>query len=314
MSDRHSKPFVEVKNGRMTERPWTPEGQLLLVEAFELFGEMHFGDAWTGDESSARRGIPNRPEPPRRPSPDSVVNVKDPNGKTREVRNAVRYRVDGRLVYLPYEDALQRYEGEKVDLMQQWEALCAAHQRYRDVEYRFRQVLNAGHVTASVLQQSGYTTRVPKSIWSGNGVTNVFETGKARFSAGDSYFPVKVDGTVIVPEHELQAYFATIAESVGEGTEDKSEVQQPSDSSSDGEVISTPVPSAAGRPTKYDWEGCWVEMSRITYFDGLPKTQAEMVGMLQDWFIGQIGTAPTDSEIKKRVSKLFRAIQEADNS
>ena len=54
-------------------------------------------------------------------------------------------------------------------------------------------------------------------------------------------------------------------------------------------------------------------MCKILHEEGLPETQAELVTKLQDWFGATIGDMPHESEIKKRVSQLFREIRGDEN-
>jgi hypothetical protein len=68
-----------------------------------------------------------------------------------------------------------------------------------------------------------------------------------------------------------------------------------------------------GRPTKWDWEEFWLEICRYVHVEGLPETQADLVETMQQWFVDDQGNHPADSEIKKRISKVFKALKPADN-
>ena len=103
-------------------RPWTPEGQLFLHEAFILLGEARFGADWTSEEWTARRGAGDPPHPPAEPKAGEPLKVRQPDRTTREVDRPVRWVVDGTVQIIPYEEARKRYEKEKDELLERWHA------------------------------------------------------------------------------------------------------------------------------------------------------------------------------------------------
>ncbi len=68
------------------------------------------------------------------------------------------------------------------------------------------------------------------------------------------------------------------------------------------------VRGGPGVPPKYDWDGFWVEACRRIHDDGIPATQAAFVREMQDWFDAQGATAPDQSTIKKKISRLWKAL------
>jgi hypothetical protein len=66
--------------------------------------------------------------------------------------------------------------------------------------------------------------------------------------------------------------------------------------------------SKRGPKASYDWEGCWAFMAKVAHDEGLPPTQAEMVERVRQWFIDTIDEHPSDTEIKRRVSRLYREL------
>ena len=66
-----------------------------------------------------------------------------------------------------------------------------------------------------------------------------------------------------------------------------------------------------GRPAKYDWDGCYAEIVRIADIDGLPSVQNNLIEQLRNWFIAEIDDHPADSEIKKRVSAIYKRLKES---
>lgn len=294
------------------QRPWTPECQLFLQEAFLVLGKARFGGAWTGKEWSVRHGAGACPHPPEEPQAGEPLKVRQPDGTTREIDRPVRWLVDGRAQTIPYEEALQRYENEKETLVRLWEARRDAHDRFQETWNELRQALFSKRVSAVVMDKNGYMTPVPKNMWSSADATNILESGEARFAAGDSYFPVTVNGRVLASEKDLEAYLNSDDQPTAESDIDTAEKAEQIEIAT---AANTATPAhRGGRPTKWDWEACLIEICRINHIEGLPENQMDVVRKLQDWFISQVGDAPAESEIKKRVSKVFRAIHEAGNS
>ena len=68
--------------------------------------------------------------------------------------------------------------------------------------------------------------------------------------------------------------------------------------------------NTGGRLTEYDWEEILIEIARINHFEGLPKTQAEIVRRIQLWYAkNHDGIEPGESVLKTRVSRFFKAIR-----
>lgn len=296
------------------QRPWTPEGQLLLREALDLFGKAFLKDAWTGEEVTARSISFHAPEPP--PAHWSRARVADANSESAGLQsNRIPYVVDGRKVLMPYKEALARFEAEKVELMRLWREEEEAFRRYCSMVNKFRKTLYAGHVPARILQKSGQTRAVPVAQWGSDDVDRVFWTGVSKFISDNIYELRTHEGLVIVPKAKLVPYlersYSTNA-SVDDAGADNSETAQ-----TDAPVASKRVPERqghGGRPTKHEWEKCWLKICVIIYLEGIPKVQAKLVRRLADWFSTEFDKVPAESEIKKRVSAVFHAISEADNS
>ena len=67
-------------------------------------------------------------------------------------------------------------------------------------------------------------------------------------------------------------------------------------------------PPRPGAPTRYDWDGFWVEVCRRIYEDGVPHTQGELIRLMLDWFTNTGRRIPDTSTLKKKVSPLWRQI------
>lgn len=62
-----------------------------------------------------------------------------------------------------------------------------------------------------------------------------------------------------------------------------------------------------GRPTKWDWDGFWIEACRLANTpDGLPECRADFTRHMQSWFADNNGgDSPSDSEIKEKARRLY---------
>ena len=64
-----------------------------------------------------------------------------------------------------------------------------------------------------------------------------------------------------------------------------------------------------GPPLKYDWDAMWIEVVRISEHDVFPKTRAELVNKLLQWFEDHYKTAPGETAIKGKISRLFGVLE-----
>ena len=65
-----------------------------------------------------------------------------------------------------------------------------------------------------------------------------------------------------------------------------------------------------GRPTLHDWDGMWIEVAMIVANRALPKKQADLGRRLEKWFDDNSDRDPPDSDIRKKVSRLYKRIRE----
>jgi hypothetical protein len=227
--------------------------------------------------------------------------------------NPVRYVIDGREQFIPFREALELFEAEKEELTHLWEEEAAAFRRYGSMVNEFRKALHAKHVTACILESSGDIVEVPIALWARDDVGRVFRVGVAKFVSSASYEVYTHEGLVIIPEMTLVPYLERSLSSdpstVRDGTGEPVPVQVP--------VVAAEEEAKrgrVGRPTVHDWERCWLQICIIAYVDGLPDVQADLVRRLADWFSAEFDRVPAESEIKKRVSEVYRAYRMADNS
>jgi hypothetical protein len=71
------------------------------------------------------------------------------------------------------------------------------------------------------------------------------------------------------------------------------------------------IGGGTGALSPYDWEGMYVAMIKRIHEDGLPATQAELIGELQEWFasIAENGEVPDESTIRRRLRPFWRALR-----
>ena len=271
-------------------RPWTPEGQLLLSEAFELFGKALLADAWTGEEHLARNVVFGPPQAPKRPYTPTQCG-ETPEGGLRQKPQTVFYVVEGRRVRLTYEEAVERFEAEKEELERLREKERSALQRYKTAMNEFRKVLYSKSVSACILSEYGSKHALPIETWAQGSVWKVFRSGKARLAVKRGEL---LEGTVLIPKQELMSYlevhFMTkVAKAMSS-------------------------PRSVGRPPKWDWERCWLQICVSVHKKDLPKTQEELVVKLQSWFSESTGEEPAASSIRKRTARVFKALRPSNNS
>lgn len=70
------------------------------------------------------------------------------------------------------------------------------------------------------------------------------------------------------------------------------------------------IGGGTGALSPYDWEGMYVAMIKRIHEHGLPATQAELIGELQEWFgnVAESGDVPDESTIRRRLRPFWRAL------
>lgn len=290
-------------------RPWTPEGQLLLREALERFGGRKFGKDWTGEEAWARHGSFGPPQPPSEPEGSFDGPSRTKNSEGRVIEKPVRYIVEGESILLPYDEAVRRFEAEKDELTRLWQEEMEAARRYRKAWSQFRQVLHSERVSGFVLSKSGSMHPIRAYQWAADDAWNMLKNGRTKVVVGGGYSTSEAEGWVIISESDLESYFKPGQSDTAPVLEQARQVAAHAAPSVSTESRVAP----GGRPQKWDWDAFWVRLCLIIHNDGIPETQAELVRKLQDWFGTTHGDMPHESDIKKRVSKFFRAFREEEN-
>ena len=71
------------------------------------------------------------------------------------------------------------------------------------------------------------------------------------------------------------------------------------------------IGGGTGALSPYDWEGMYVAMIKRIHEHGLPATQAELIGELQEWFgtVAESGEVPDESTIRRRLRPFWRALR-----
>jgi hypothetical protein len=68
---------------------------------------------------------------------------------------------------------------------------------------------------------------------------------------------------------------------------------------------------SAGATPRYDWDAMYAWLFKRINDDGLPESQAALVGEVQDWFVrnSKSGKVPEDSTIRKRLILIWRILR-----
>ena len=66
-----------------------------------------------------------------------------------------------------------------------------------------------------------------------------------------------------------------------------------------------------GRLPKYRWDEFFAEVIVRADLDGLPETQAELVGKMAEWCLEKWGEQPADSVLKERIAPIYRHSRKA---
>lgn len=71
--------------------------------------------------------------------------------------------------------------------------------------------------------------------------------------------------------------------------------------------------SHIGSTARYDWEGMYITLMVRIHDQGLPATQAEWLGEVQEWFVanGDGGEVPDERTIRRRLTPIWKALRGA---
>ncbi len=69
--------------------------------------------------------------------------------------------------------------------------------------------------------------------------------------------------------------------------------------------------SHIGSTARYDWDGMYISLIVRIHDQGLPATQAEWLGEVQDWFVanGDGGEVPDERTIRRRLTPIWKALR-----
>jgi len=67
-----------------------------------------------------------------------------------------------------------------------------------------------------------------------------------------------------------------------------------------------------GSTAKYDWDGMYLALILRVHDQGVPPTQAEWVGEVQEWFIARskTGEVPDERTIRRRLNPIWKALRD----
>jgi len=164
-----------------------------------------------------------------------------------------------------------------------------------------RHLLHNERVSAQQLSNSGHMSEVAHHIWAGANAPKVLQSGALKTSSIDL---VPMVGHLLIEQASLDAALAKLAAGASGAPSTASSVKADTD---------RPKGRGGGRPAKWNWEAILTEISGVVHEQDLPNTQADMVGQMQEWCVNQYGDHPSDTEMKKRISKVFRRIRSGGN-
>ncbi len=69
--------------------------------------------------------------------------------------------------------------------------------------------------------------------------------------------------------------------------------------------------SHIGSTARYDWEGMYITLMVRIHDQGLPATQAEWLGEVQEWFVAnsESGEVPDERTIRRRLTPIWKALR-----
>lgn len=67
-----------------------------------------------------------------------------------------------------------------------------------------------------------------------------------------------------------------------------------------------------GSTPNYDWDGMYLTLVLRVHEQGVPPTQAEWVGEVQEWFVrtSQTGKVPDERTIRRRITPIWKALRD----
>lgn len=69
--------------------------------------------------------------------------------------------------------------------------------------------------------------------------------------------------------------------------------------------------SNIGSTARYDWDGMYITLMVRIHEEGLPATQAEWLGEVQEWFVAnsESGEVPDERTIRRRLTPIWKALR-----
>ena len=66
-----------------------------------------------------------------------------------------------------------------------------------------------------------------------------------------------------------------------------------------------------GSTARYDWDGMYIALMVRIHDQGLPATQADWLGEVQEWFVvhGDGGEVPDERTIRRRLTPIWKALR-----
>lgn len=69
--------------------------------------------------------------------------------------------------------------------------------------------------------------------------------------------------------------------------------------------------SHVGSTARYDWDGMYIALMVRIHEQGLPATQADCLGEMQEWFVAnsETGEVPDERTIRRRLTPIWKALR-----
>jgi hypothetical protein len=165
-----------------------------------------------------------------------------------------------------------------------------------------RQLFYKETITTVLFTDAGVTIPLPGERWGEENAQDIFAMERIQITENTRQFYEYGDfikGWVLVSKPELE-------EAIEYSDLDGEKATK--------EENSAPEKNKGGAPRKWDWDGCYREAIRIANTpDGLPEVQAELFGMLDQWFINEYKKSPAPSTLNAQIQKIYEQIYKSEN-
>jgi hypothetical protein len=159
------------------------------------------------------------------------------------------------------------------------------------------QLLGSGTLRSCVLTSEGEMAPLPAHIWLQPDAANVWLTDEIYFAVNDV---ISYRGRPLIRAEELHNVLTPKATNVAGGA---------IDGSAQSDVSQDPVGERRGRKKEYDWPAIIMEAARIVFYDGVPRSQNELIDRVLTWYNNAYGEMPSATSTKPHISKFWKHLR-----